>query len=165
MTAGELTKADNASDNLLDHIDGGVLRLQLADPSGRNEMKPVSYDRDRLDSVAERLAGLLGEVLAQNQALQKESARVRTQILADLRPAIEATPVEDRGAILSYLIIRMQAIFDQQGSPKVELSGGCAGAEGGGIRVTEGGAYAGACVTGSLSEGPTGGGVEGGFTY
>ena len=46
--------------------------------------------------------------------------------------------------------------------PKVEFSGGCAGAEGGGVRATEGGAFAGVCVTGSLSQGPTGGGVEGG---
>ena len=128
-------------------------------------MKPPTYDRKRLDSAAERLAKLLGDVLAQNQELQKESARLRSQILADLRPTIEATPIEDRGAILSYLVVRIQAIFDQQGSPKVEFSGGCAGAEGGGVRATEGGAFAGVCVTGSLSQGPTGGGVEGGFTY
>jgi hypothetical protein len=128
-------------------------------------MTASTYDRERLDSVAERLAKLLGDVLAQNQALQKESARLRTEILADLRPAIEATPVEDRGAILSYLVVRIQAIFDRQGSPKVGASNGCAGAEGGGVRVTDDGAFAGVCVTGSFSGGPTGGGVEGGFTY
>lgn len=128
-------------------------------------MNAPTYDRERLDSVAERLAGLLGDVLAQNRALQKDSARLRKEIMADLKPVIKGTAIEDRGAILSYLAVRVQAIFDAQGSPKVELSGGCAGAEGVGVRVTEGGAYAGVCVTGSLSEGPTGGGVEAGFTY
>jgi membrane-bound lytic murein transglycosylase len=97
--------------------------------------------------------------------LMRESARLRTEITADLRPEIEATPVEDRGAILSYLADRVQAIFDAQGSPKVTFTGGCAGAEGGGIRATEGEAFAGVCVTGSLSSGLTGGGVEAGFTY
>lgn len=128
-------------------------------------MNSPTYDRERLESVAERIAGLLGDVLAQNRALQKDSAGFRTEIMADLKPVIDGMAMEDRGAVLSYLVVRVQAIFDSQGSPKVAFSGGCAGAEGLGIRATEGGAYAGVCVTGSLSEGPTGGGVEGGFTY
>ncbi|MET9251081.1 hypothetical protein [Nonomuraea sp. NPDC003709] len=125
----------------------------------------LTHDREKLDAAAARLAELLGDILSRNQELQKESARVRAEIMADLRPVIESTPVEDRGAILSYLVVRMQEIFDRQGSPKVGFSSGCAGAEGGGVRVTEDGAYAGACVTGSVSGGPTGGGIEGGFTY
>jgi hypothetical protein len=124
----------------------------------------ADYDK-QLASIAERLASLLNDVLEQNKRLQSDSARVRTSILADLKPVIDATPVKDRGAILSTLVVQVQAIFDSQGSPKAEFSGGCAGAEGGGVRAVEGGAYAGVCVTGSLSEGPTGGGVEGGFTY
>jgi hypothetical protein len=122
------------------------------------------YDK-RLTDAAERMARLLGDILEQNKKLQDDSARLRTSILADLRPLIDATPAQDRGAILSNLVVRVQSAFDAQGSPKVELSGGCAGAPGVGVRAVEGGAYAGVCVTGSLTEGPTGGGVEGGFTY
>jgi hypothetical protein len=124
-----------------------------------------AMDERRLDVIAKRLAKLLGDVLAQNRALLRESARLRKEIMSDLRHVIEETPVEDRGAILSHLAVRVQDIFDSQGSPKVRLSGGCAGAEGAGIRVTEDGAYAGVCVTGSFPGGPTGGGVEGGFSY
>lgn len=128
-------------------------------------MKSLARDYQQLDSVAERLAGLLNDVLAQARAMEKESARLRKEVMSDLRPVIEATPLEERGAILSYLVVRIQEIFDRQGSPKVGFSGGCAGAEGGGVRVTDGGTYAGVCVTGSLADGPTGGGVETGFTY
>lgn len=131
----------------------------------RRQMEQEESRSRAFEAAAERLASLLGEVLHTNQRLQKESLRVRSEIMSELAPVIETMPAEERGAILSQLVLRIQDIFDKQGSPKVELSGGCAGAAGVGIRASEGGSYAGVCVTGSLAEGPTGGGVEGGFTY
>jgi hypothetical protein len=62
-----------------------------------------------LTDAAERMARLLGDILEQNKKLQDDSARLRTSILADLRPLIDATPAQDRGAILSNLVVRVQS--------------------------------------------------------
>lgn len=119
-----------------------------------------SYDLPNIDRASENIAKLLAELLEESARIEKMTKGLRTRILADLTSLTDALPPEERGILLSRIATKAQKIFDAKGSPKVKISGGCVGRDGVGVRAEEGGSYAGVCVTGSLDEGVTGGGVE-----
>jgi hypothetical protein len=126
-------------------------------------MKPA--DEAKIKRTATNVAKLLGNMLKLSSELERRSRKARLRINSDLKALTESMRPEDRGLLITAVAVQVQEIFDAAGSPKVAISGGCAGAQGVGIRATDNGNYAGVCVTGSLDEGITGGGVEGGFTY
>ena len=126
-------------------------------------MNPIN--EPKVKRLASNIAKLLASVLRKSAELEKSTKATRMRINTDLNALVEGMKPEERGLLLSAIAVEAQRIFDAVGSPKVTISGGCAGTTGLGVRASDGGNYAGACVTGSLSEGITGGGVEAGFTY
>lgn len=117
-------------------------------------------DQVRLSRAAKSLAELLGGLIETVQQRINETEPIRNRILVDLRELQESVPPRDRGIILSALATEVQGAFDQAGSPKVNIDGGCLKRPGAGITATEGNVTVKACVIGSLQEGIKGGGIE-----
>lgn len=117
-------------------------------------------EEERVHRAAQNLADYLGELLTIMSEFMDRSEPLRNRILADIKPMIEQLPEHERGVVLSAIAVETQRVFNAAGSPKVGISGGCVGAEGAGVTVTEGNVTVKGCVTGSLGSGPTGGGAE-----
>jgi len=67
---------------------------------------------------------------------------------------------------LNHVIVEnVQKIFSVAGPVKVSVESGCLGQSGGGVVVSHNGAFAKACVSGTIASGPTGGGIEVGVKY
>jgi hypothetical protein len=112
----------------------------------------------------------------------RKSKPNRLKILSDIRALLKETPSEDRARIPTLVVQEVERILQSRrtitamGRPlaakarskhtmKVTGEAGCVGTSGAGVRVTIGDVNVGACVTGTLSDRPTGGGVSGGFSY
>ena len=117
-------------------------------------------DPERVQRAAHNLAEFLGDLLKIMSEFMEEAEPIRNRILADVTALVEALPERDRGAVLSAIAVETQQVFTAAGSPKVGISGGCVGADGAGVTVTEGSVSVKGCVIGTLESGPQGGGVE-----
>jgi hypothetical protein len=115
-------------------------------------------DPEVMERAADELQKLLGVLLVKAQEVV--TAFAGRGLREDVEELLRPFQPRDRGIVLSALVIETQRRFDEAGSAKVGISGGCAGAEGAGVMATEGNITVKACVTGSLDEGMTGGGFE-----
>jgi len=122
--------------------------------------KGYMHEDERVQRAARHLAKFLGDLLENMTRFMLEAEPTRNRILADVKALLEALPERDRGAVLSAIVVETQKVFDAAGSPKVGLSGGCVGADGAGVTVTEGNVRVKGCVIGTLESGPQGGGAE-----
>lgn len=110
--------------------------------------------------VTANITKLLAQLLKDMESLTNKTKTLRVKINSDLYALVKSMPAEERGVLLSLVATQVQEIFNAGGSPKVDITGGCVGRQGIGIRATDGDFYAGVCVTGSLDQGITGGGIE-----
>ena len=115
--------------------------------------------------VAANITKLLNELLKDMTSLERKTKKLRLRINSDLKALVEALPPEERGRLISLIATQVQQVFDATGSPKVSVSGNCVGRDGIGLRASDGDFFAGVCVTGSLDQGITGGGIEAGGRY
>jgi hypothetical protein len=115
---------------------------------------------ERVERAAQNLAEYLGDLLKVMSAFMARAEPLRNRILADVKAMMEQLPERDRGAVLSAIAVETQRVFTAAGSPKVGISGGCVGADGAGVTVTEGNVTVKGCVIGTLESGPQGGGAE-----
>ena len=117
-------------------------------------------DEERVQRAAQNLAEYLGDLLKVMSSFMERAEPLRNRILADVKAMVEQLPERDRGAVLSAIAVETQLVFTAAGSPKVGISGGCVGADGAGVTVTEGNVTVKGCVIGTLKSGPQGGGAE-----
>jgi hypothetical protein len=126
----------------------------------KSEDRRYPHDDQRVERAAKNLAEYLGDLLRLMTDFMARSEPLRNKILADISLLVEHLPERDRGAVLSAIAVETQQVFLAAGSPKVGISGGCVGADGAGVTVTEGNVTVKGCVIGTLSSGPQGGGAE-----
>ena len=117
-------------------------------------------DDERVQRAAHNVAEYLGDLLKIMSQFMAKSEPLRNRILADVKALVESLPERDRGAVLRPIAVETQRVFTAAGSPKVGISGGCVGADGVGMTVTEGNVTVTGCVAGTLESGPQGGGAE-----
>jgi hypothetical protein len=115
---------------------------------------------ERVQRVARHLAEYLGDLLTTMSTFMDEAKPIRNRILADIKVLVERLPEHDRDALLKAIAIETQKVFNAAGSPKVGVSEGCVGADGGGVTATEGNVTVKGCVIGTFQTGPQGGGAE-----
>jgi|GEM_PF-3078279 len=127
-------------------------------------MKKTS-DSDRMTRLTNNITKLLSELLKHSVTLEKKTKPLRLKINVDLKALIKETPPKDRKALNKLIAAKVQAIFDSKGSPKVGTTEGCVGQPGGGVSVSDGDFFGGACAIAGEGGGITGGGVEVGFHY
>jgi hypothetical protein len=137
-------------------------KVQNGTDTGGNTGGP-SLDSAKLARLAENTVSLLSELIRVMNEHAAKFQDTRTRMLADLQALLAPMPPSNRDHLTSQLSLRVQQVFDQRGSPKVEVTEKCLGAPGFTIRATEGNVSVGVCVTGSLDSGPTGGGIEASF--
>jgi hypothetical protein len=118
------------------------------------------YDEEKVRRAAQNLADYLGELLTVMNDFMGRAEPIRNRILVDVKALVDPLAERDRGAVLSAVAVETQRVFAAKGSPKVGISGGCVGAEGAGVTVTEGNVTVKGCVIGTLESGPQGGGAE-----
>jgi hypothetical protein len=122
------------------------------------------FDGRRFERLAKNIADLLTELISATNETATRSEERRKRAFVDLRALLDEIPAPDQGVVLTRLEYEVQRTLDAQGSPKVTVSAGCVGRNGGSINATDNGVTVGACA---IVEGGKviGGGVQGGFTY
>jgi hypothetical protein len=152
-------------------------KRKRARPSVSPPMDPAKLNR-----LAKNLAELLADLLQTLDTFASRTKPSRLRILADLKSLLSPLPPAQRGCVWSEVIAELEKEFRDPAflsvlgasltakarakhTVKIDGVGNCLGSPGAGVNVTVDNVIAGACVTGSLSSGPTGGGVSGGFRY
>ena len=101
----------------------------------------------------------------QSAILEKKTKALRLRINVDLKELATEQSPKNRIRLHKLIAGKVQEIFNSQGSPKVDTTDNCLGQPGGGVSVSEGNAFANACVQTGEGGGVSGGGVEVGFHY
>jgi hypothetical protein len=117
---------------------------------------------ERFERLSRSMAEMLSQLIKEANELVARTEGHRKRVFADLHALLEEVPEPDQGVVLSRLEHEVQRVLDEQGSPKVSVSGGkdaCLGRPGGRVDATEGGTTVGVC--GIIQGGElVGGGVQ-----
>jgi hypothetical protein len=122
--------------------------------------KEYLQEDERVQRVARHLAQYLGDLLETMNRFMEEATPTRNRILADVEALVASLPERDGDALLGAIAAETQKVFNAAGSPKVGVSKGCVGLDGGGVTATEGNVTVKGCVIGTFQSGPQGGGAE-----
>ncbi len=141
-----------------------------------------SVDTNRVQRLAKNVAELLIEQAKVMDAFTRKSRPTRLRILSDIKGLLQSLPLKDRGCIPKMVFQEVERILKDRDTIKsmgtslekkalakhtikVDGEGNCLGSPGAGVKVIIDDISVGACVTGTLSGGPTGGGVSVGHSY
>jgi hypothetical protein len=117
---------------------------------------------ERFERLSRSMAEMLSRLIEDANGLAERMEGHRKRVFADLQALFEEVPEPDQGIVLSRLEHEVQRVLNEQGSPKVSVSGGkdaCLGRPGGRVDATEGGTTVGVC--GIIQGGElVGGGVQ-----
>ena len=139
-------------------------------------------DPVRVRRAGKNVASLVVELAELVHAFQRQSASKRRRISADVQSLLKRSSRAQSGLLSRAILEETERILTSRDglalmskglrakalakhTTKVSGEEGCLGQSGAGIRVQIDDVNVGACVTGTVSSGPTGGGVSGGFSY
>ncbi len=127
----------------------------------------------QVKKVAGNVHQLMSDLFTHMQQFEKGSRKLRIRISKQLKDLTQGISKEERQALHKMIVGNVQQGFAEN-QPNalaaargisVGVSRGCVGNEGGGVVATDGSFSVKVCAMGSLSDGITGGGVEGGWSY
>ena len=127
----------------------------------------------QVKNVSENVHHLMSQLFEHMQLFEKSTRKLRIRINKDLKELTVGLSKQERLDLQKKIVSYVQQGFN--GSLPTEttaarrvnvgVSRGCVGNDGGGVVASSGNFSVKVCAMGSLSEGITGGGVEGGWSY
>ena len=131
------------------------------------------FNEKQVKKLSENVQQLMSDLFAHMQLFEKDSRKLRIRISKQLKDLTRGISKEERQALHKMIVGFVQQGFAESRTNaraaargvSVGVSRGCVGNEGGGVVASDGSFSVKVCAMGSLSDGITGGGVEGGWSY